>query len=677
MSKRKVWPQLGLLGMLACTPLTASYAADSHDQGNLLAGSLEDLLATEVVGASKSRQLIAEAPANVTIITAEDIRRYGYRTLAQALSRVAGLQVSVGYQTASVASRGSSANQFYDWNSRLLLMIDGHRMNDGLFDQALLSYDSIVDLQTVERIEFIKGPGAAMYGGNALFGVVNVITKRGKAVDGAELWARGSRGEGSAGGLAGGVLPGGQQWLFSASREQQPRLSTQVLGNVQPGLGLFDNHYSAGQSKDSLFAKLDGANYSLVAAASRWQLDVARLQRPHFAMPEHALNATQEGEQYLLGGQGRWALGEQTELTALFNVARHRIRMDQRGGFLHPAAPQMRASMRDGNTWNGAELRLTSEAFAGQRWVGGLEWRKDHPRARHEQWVVSDGFQLETSGQGGRSSIGVYVQDELTLADNWLLTLGGRVDKVSHYGAQASPRAALIYTPSASTTVKLMHGEAFRSPNQYEYDDTFLVNGNPGPYAGQRPGLEKASNDELLIEYRSGFFSGTASVYHSRIRDMITFLPLWEDPSQWHTENLGPVTTRGVELSATWRDPQGAGAYASVSQQRSRDQAGRWPGNTAEWTASAGVDARWFGKRLEAALEWQAMSARRTMDQTAPRLPGYCVANLNVLARPWSKQIELNLQVLNLFDRDFLLPAMGSALGARGREAWLGLRYTL
>ena len=270
--KRKVWPQLGLLGMLACTPLTASYAADSHDQGNLLAGSLEDLLATEVVGASKSRQLIAEAPANVTIITAEEIRRYGYRTLTDALVRVPGVFARHTLHGSALVVRGSNANQSEDWGARILLMVDGHRVNDGRYDQALFGYDSLVDIEAVERIEFIKGPGSTLYGGNALYGVVNVITRRGRAGGEAEWWSQATPGAASFGATLGGAVDGGPQWRLSAARRANPTYTSQVDGRPRlDGAGTYSERIDASEQSEQASLTVDAGAFRVVALASRWR----------------------------------------------------------------------------------------------------------------------------------------------------------------------------------------------------------------------------------------------------------------------------------------------------------------------------------------------------------------------------------------------------------------------
>src|SRR5690606_12344370 len=114
-------------------------------------------------------------PAAVSVITRDDIRAYGWRTLAQALASLPGVYTSFDRQYDYLGTRGFGLPG--DFNTRLLLTINGNRVNDTVYDSAGLGRNFPVDLDLVERIEFIPGPGGAVHGPNAMFGVINVITR--------------------------------------------------------------------------------------------------------------------------------------------------------------------------------------------------------------------------------------------------------------------------------------------------------------------------------------------------------------------------------------------------------------------------------------------------------------------------------------------------------------------
>jgi len=178
--------------------------------------SLEQLMDVEVVSASRFAQKTSDAPSAVTVLHGEDFRAYGWRTLAEALNSVRGFLTTNGREYTYVAVRGFATPG--DFNSRLLLMIDGIRTNAPIFDQAFVGQEFPLDLDLIERIEIVRGPGSMVYGGNAFFGVINVITKAGKDLGGTEVAASvGSFATGAARLSYGRQLDNGADVLLSAS----------------------------------------------------------------------------------------------------------------------------------------------------------------------------------------------------------------------------------------------------------------------------------------------------------------------------------------------------------------------------------------------------------------------------------------------------------------------------
>src|ERR1017187_7525511 len=180
-----------LTALLVSLPILAYPSGIDTNQvpTDLTALSLESLMQIEVpkvYAASKVEQKVTQAPASITIITADDVKKFGYRTLGDVLQSVQGFNVSYDRNYDFVGARGVSLG---DFNSRILLLVDGHRVNNNLTDGAFVDTAFLLDLDLVDRVEVIRGPSAVLYGNNAFFGVINVVTRTGAQLNGFEVSA--------------------------------------------------------------------------------------------------------------------------------------------------------------------------------------------------------------------------------------------------------------------------------------------------------------------------------------------------------------------------------------------------------------------------------------------------------------------------------------------------------
>src|SRR5580698_11079425 len=170
-----------LLGLAGVAALHDAAAADLADL------SLEQLMQIGVVGASKYEQKQSQVGAAVSVITRQEIRAFGWRTLDQALASLPGVYVTYDRQFTYLGVRGFGLPG--DYNTRVLVTINGNRVNDPIFDSGPSGRELPLDLDLIERIEFIPGPGGAVYGQNAMFAVVNIVTRTGAEMNGAEAAA--------------------------------------------------------------------------------------------------------------------------------------------------------------------------------------------------------------------------------------------------------------------------------------------------------------------------------------------------------------------------------------------------------------------------------------------------------------------------------------------------------
>jgi len=175
------------VAMILVTALAMSEAVSRAEDGvsegasspDLTTLSLEELMAIEVEsvsGASRYEQPVPEAPASVTLVTADEIKMFGYRTLADILRSVPGFSVINDRNYQYTGIRGLRIPG--DYGTRMLLLVDGVRQNDTVYQTGYTSYEFAVDVDLIERVEIICGPGHTLCGANAMMGVINVITRR-------------------------------------------------------------------------------------------------------------------------------------------------------------------------------------------------------------------------------------------------------------------------------------------------------------------------------------------------------------------------------------------------------------------------------------------------------------------------------------------------------------------
>src|SRR5437867_3163658 len=178
----KTGPAMGagriLLASFLAVCLTATTEAQtSRSVPDVTAMSMEDLMNMQVTSVSKRTQKVADAAAAIFVITQEDIRRSGANSIPEALRLVPGLQVArIDQNKWAIGSRGFNGR----FDNKLLVLIDGRSVYTPLFSGVYWNVQDVM-LEDVDRIEVIRGPGATLWGANAVYGVINVITKKAKA----------------------------------------------------------------------------------------------------------------------------------------------------------------------------------------------------------------------------------------------------------------------------------------------------------------------------------------------------------------------------------------------------------------------------------------------------------------------------------------------------------------
>ncbi|OGR06097.1 MAG: hypothetical protein A2511_16600 [Deltaproteobacteria bacterium RIFOXYD12_FULL_50_9] len=243
-------------------------AAEQLAELDLTSLSIEELMSIRVVSASKYEQTAAEAPSSVTVITADEIKHYGYRSLADVMRSIRGFSVSYDRVYSYLGVRG--VGSIGDWNSHVLLLVNGHRINENVYDSAMLGNAFPLDVDLIARVEIIRGPGSSLYGDNAFFAVINVITRNGREMAGVELAADAGSLDTYGGRLSyGAKFENGLEMLISGSAMDSQGNNTlyfKEFDDPSSNNGMADNLDKDGSHR--LFSRLIAGDFTLEGAYS-------------------------------------------------------------------------------------------------------------------------------------------------------------------------------------------------------------------------------------------------------------------------------------------------------------------------------------------------------------------------------------------------------------------------
>lgn len=656
------WSKSGAL-MPAFVVAIAAAAPASAQQMDAAALSLEALLEVTVTGAAKYAQKQSEVAAAASVITRAEIKAFGWRTLDEALSSLPGIHASYDRQYNSIGTRGIGLPG--DYMTRVLVAVNGNRINDVLYDAAAFGRDFPVDIDLIERIEFISGPGGAVYGQNAMFGVVNIITRDGASLDGGEAsvaWKnRGNQREARI--SWGRRLDNGVDALFSVSGL---RADGQTLNMAYPGAG------PGGSDVAGRVAGQDGERdreFFARVARGAWSAEVASGKRRKEDPTASFFAEPMVDGQYLRDAYSVMQLQHRQgyfndQLEVLARVFYGRQRYD---GIFHYAGGSNLS--RGESDWHGGELRLLYTGIAGHKLLFGAEWQRNSRIEQSDDDPATVGVDLLIRGDGRRQ--GVYFQDEWQFAEAWTSIIGVRADRSSVGGSQLSPRLGLIWQAAPATTLKMLYGRAHRAPNAYErdYDDNTTQLANPGLEN------ETVTTYELIADHRLG--NGTslrASLYRWRLDDIITLTSVGILTQYRAGER---IDARGVELSAARHWPSGIRLRGSVSFQDVAYQSGNELENSPRWLGRFNLiyPLPWHGLRL--GYEYRFEGSRRTL--AGAELGAYSLSHLNLSAEGWIRGVDLSLGVRNLFDRRYRHPAADTnwqdSFSQDGRAVLLKMDY--
>lgn len=593
-----------------------------------------------VFGASLYEQKVTEAPSSVSIVTAEEIRKYGYRTLADILRAERSFFITYDRNYAYTGVRGFGPPG--DYSTRVLILVDGHRTNDNSYDQALVGTEAPVDVDLIDRVEIIRGPGSSLYGSNAFLAVVNIVTKNGRDLKGAEAAAAASSYQGRYGRVTyGDRIGSGTEDLISASFSSSAgdRLYFPEYDSPATNNGVTE-HTDYDRSK-SFFAKFTRGEFVATGAyVTRTKGIPTGAFETEF---NNSGNKTEDDHGYL-DLKYEHGLNARADLTVRLAYDHYRYV----GNYWWEAAPGViNKDEGYGDSWSG-EARLTQRIADQHRLIVGAEYRAN-TRQDQKNFDV-DPYALYLDDKRRSRVWALYAQDELTLSRMLSITAGIRYDHYSELPGASSPRAALIYTPTERDVVKAMAGTAFRAPNLFElyYQSPGTNEANPDLKPEQITTYEVAYERVLSERLR-----GTVTAYRYEIDDLIVQTVTGGGATRY--ENIGETEANGVELAVGGRWPKGFDVKASYAVQRTEyTVTGEPVTNSPAQLAKLNLVVPLLRDRLFAGIEEQYMDRRRTEGGNVAA--AYAVTNVTVLAQRLGRHLEASASVYNVFDRRFADP---------------------
>jgi len=609
-------------------------------RGDLADLSLEELSNLEITSVSKHAERLADAPASVFVITAEDIRRSGATSLPEALRIAPNLEVArVNANSYSISARGFNNTA----GNKLLVLIDGRAVYTPLFSGVFWDVQDVV-LEDIERIEVISGPGATLWGANAVNGVINVITRAARDTQGG-LAAAGSGNLESTGAFRYGGQTGddGHYRVY--------------------GKGFRRDNTQLANGNDAR----DSWERGQVGFRSDWgtSVDGFTLQGDAYQGAEDRTTRTDPnpGKTHVSGGNllGRWngdlAGGDHLRVQAYFDNTERDI----------PGAFAERLNTYD------VELLYSLKPIENNAitWGGGHRVAYDY---------VTNGTVSFLPPNLKLHWTNLFAQDEIALKDNWRLTLGSKFENNYYTGTEFLPSARLAWKPEPQQLVWGAVSRAVRAPSRIDRDFFLPAQAGPPPTPSLNGGPDFVSEVVKVFEvgYRaqpSPRASYSVSLFHN-IYDKLRSV----EPSGGGNVIANKIygTGDGVEAwgsyqaTRTWR--LSAGALALRQRLHLRPDSA----DTVFGVAAEGNDPK-LQCTLRSSLDLSDaefdVSIRHVSALPNPGVPAYTAVDARYAWR-LRRDLEVSVVGQNLFDPGH--PEFGAdpARSEIARGAYVKLRWT-
>lgn len=639
-----------------------SWAEDNIDFLKNL--SFEEILNVEftISSASKFEQPITRAPASVTVITAEEIKRYGYRSLGDILNSVRSFHTYYhpAFQVSGVRGYARPAEE-----SRVLMMVDGNRINDAIYDAVALDNNLWLDVDLIERVEIVRGPNSSLYGTSALFALINIITKRGVDMDGVELSATlGTPDINSQRVSHGAQWDNGVETLVSVSR------------GWNGGENIYFPNYDTPENNNGVAEKYDNEGYERLFSRLSYKGFTAQFAFSASSKQSGAgdyhdtfnqASTFYEYQNRYLNLAYQHDFAHQLKLHSKFYLGEYRYN----GDFYNLTKQPMVRNVDDYEAkWWGTSIEL-AQSLTKHNWVIGFEVQRNYHESGRNYDVLpiaEDYFSFNNTGQRWAA----FIQDEYLITDAFTLNASLRFDHYSSIEDAFTPRLALIYQVSDASTLKFLYGKAFRAPSAFER--------GAGEIGDLQFAAESIENYEIGLEHRfNDELSGLLSVYQYHLDKRIAVSEDAALKGGEQSANLPKFSAQGIELelNGEWDDWGGRLSYA---WQDNKDEITQ---THLDYSPQHLAKLQFFYRLPRVTLAWQTLYASHmTTGRTdLEKIASYNVSQLSLLSYAFKRQLEISAGIYNIFEQTYRGPVGGTedwfqaAMPQPKRHAILKLTY--
>jgi iron complex outermembrane receptor protein len=634
--------------------LSSSAFADASAPNDDLEKELAYLAAERqvVVTASKMEEHVDKTIATTTVITQDDIQHIGARNLLDVLRLVPGIgitQSQIGVREIEVRGVKTLLSE------KVQIMLNGHPLDHNLQNAgSTLLYDDL-PVDTIKRVEVVRGPGSALYGANAFLAVINIITQNAKDLNGLHTsagwgsfdtqqyrasWGKQFNNSAEAALHFNFTDTNGINSPIPADSSSVQGLNSAAPGKSQLTEGRYDLEWQLGYQD----FKLDGRYINKKTGAFFGTATVLSDDRTQ-----------QNYNDYFLRLSRNWKIAD--KFTVDTQIFHDFFSIDN---IWQLASSQFsRFGLQDTRT--GGEIQANYHLSDTQTVISGFSYAKEQQGNLIDE-AGSDPEHLQpipsTTEERIRKRWGVYVEDVWDPLKNLRLTLGARYDRYSDFGGTFNPRIGFNWEFIKDYSLKFSYGSAYRAP---AFGELGLVNnpvvlGNPA----LKPEVIKTFESGIIAHPVKGLTT-QATYYHSAINQLIS--PVAGQTAVFQYANNGSVIAEGVELEMRY-DFEGKlqGSYISANHvlQHSvqlNQQLADVPRQRTNLTANWAFDNTW-SSFAHVLIKGNTL---RNLGDTRADVPGYALFDLGLLGKNmFGKKVDVSFNVYNLLDKRYYDPAPAS-----------------